>query len=25
VPPMCIQEADVDVMEDALERSLVGH
>jgi alanine-glyoxylate transaminase/(R)-3-amino-2-methylpropionate-pyruvate transaminase len=25
VPPMCVQEADVDRMEDALERSLAGY
>ena len=25
VPPMCIQESDVDRMEDALERSLAGY
>jgi len=25
VPPMCIQESDVDSMEDALERSLAGY
>jgi alanine-glyoxylate transaminase/(R)-3-amino-2-methylpropionate-pyruvate transaminase len=25
VPPMCVQEADVALMEDALERSLAGY